>query len=386
MKTADLIPFILLELNESDKYGFELTKSIETKSNGKIIIKQPTLYTLLKKLEKSKFIASYWEDSEIGGKRHYYKLTQNGRLQLSTLPSYSFLLNNLIHENGDVVESSNLEQNEPTTESDPQKVSIMDELLPTTPTLSETPLPAEEVFSETHLDSSTELELNVANTEILKEDKTAIDEEFANSENVSKFTQKVETTPQILVDPIEEHNPHSILDLHHNSPMNSEIKFVDYVNFKNTENYKYSKAVSSKLLLTSLATSLSLILITIICAIITSFTGRSGLFYTFFIASILFAIFYPICTLVNKDKIRLKYQKQTFTTKTKLSFYIALSALLVVFIICIIVNIKINNNTIKLILNFSNFENFYAPLLLSSVFFIDILFEHLFLSKLNKQE
>ena len=52
MKTAFLIPLILLELNESDKYGIELTKSIETRSEGKIIIKQPTLYTILKKLEK----------------------------------------------------------------------------------------------------------------------------------------------------------------------------------------------------------------------------------------------------------------------------------------------------------------------------------------------
>ena len=31
---------------------FELTKDIETKSNGRIVIKQPTLYTVLKKLEK----------------------------------------------------------------------------------------------------------------------------------------------------------------------------------------------------------------------------------------------------------------------------------------------------------------------------------------------
>ena len=70
MKTVDLIPFILLELNEQDQYGLELTKAIEEKSNGQIVIKQPTLYTILKKLEKSKFISSYWQDSEIGGKRH----------------------------------------------------------------------------------------------------------------------------------------------------------------------------------------------------------------------------------------------------------------------------------------------------------------------------
>ena len=71
MKTADLIPLILIELAGGDKYGFELTKAIEDKSNQQIQIKQPTLYTVLKKLEKSKFISSYWEDSEIGGKRHY---------------------------------------------------------------------------------------------------------------------------------------------------------------------------------------------------------------------------------------------------------------------------------------------------------------------------
>ncbi len=99
MKTTDLILLILLELNECDKYGLELTKSIETKTQGKISIKQPTLYTILKKLEKSKFITSYWQDSEIGGKRHYYKLTENGRMQVSTLPSFDALAASIINDN-----------------------------------------------------------------------------------------------------------------------------------------------------------------------------------------------------------------------------------------------------------------------------------------------
>ena len=46
MKTTDLIPLILYELGEGDKYGFELSKSIENLSNGKIVIKQATLYTI----------------------------------------------------------------------------------------------------------------------------------------------------------------------------------------------------------------------------------------------------------------------------------------------------------------------------------------------------
>ena len=107
MKTAELIPMILLELSDGAKYGIELTKSIETKSNGKVVIKQPTLYTILKKLEKSKFISSYWEDSEIGGKRHYYKLTQYGNNQVSTLPSFSVLLENALKDEDSDIENQN---------------------------------------------------------------------------------------------------------------------------------------------------------------------------------------------------------------------------------------------------------------------------------------
>ncbi len=50
MRTVDLIPFILIELKDGDKYGIELSKNIESKFNGEIEIKQPTLYTVLKKL------------------------------------------------------------------------------------------------------------------------------------------------------------------------------------------------------------------------------------------------------------------------------------------------------------------------------------------------
>ena len=107
MKTADLIPLILHELNDGDKYGFELTKEIEDKSNQQIQIKQPTLYTVLKKLEKSKFITSYWQDSEIGGKRHYYKITDNGKAQLQTLPSFDESLNAILLD-----DSQNEEENE----------------------------------------------------------------------------------------------------------------------------------------------------------------------------------------------------------------------------------------------------------------------------------
>lgn len=92
MKTTDLIPLILHQLVSEDKYGYDIVKQIEDDSNGEINIKQPTLYSLLKKLEQSRFITSYWKDSEIGGKRHYYQITENGKAQISTYPSYETLI------------------------------------------------------------------------------------------------------------------------------------------------------------------------------------------------------------------------------------------------------------------------------------------------------
>lgn len=168
MKTVDLIPLILLELQDGDKYGFELTKNIETKSNGNIIIKQPTLYTLLKKLEKSKFISSYWQDSEIGGKRHYYRLTENGKLQASTLPSYDQLL-------------ANSSPNETANEED--LVSSFN-LKNDTQEPLETIIPSSAVFDDDTQGKETELSINISNLELIKQDKP--EEKFAENKKVEK--------------------------------------------------------------------------------------------------------------------------------------------------------------------------------------------------------
>ena len=66
-------------LIDGDKYGSELLKDLESKSSGKVTIKQPTLYSTLSRMEKQGYISSYWRDSDIGGKRHYYSLTDLGK-------------------------------------------------------------------------------------------------------------------------------------------------------------------------------------------------------------------------------------------------------------------------------------------------------------------
>ncbi len=84
MADSDLIrgnvdTVILRVLYDGDRYGYDMIKAINAKSGGSLI-KQPTLYACLKRLEKQGFISSYWDASESnGGKRKYYTLTDSGR-------------------------------------------------------------------------------------------------------------------------------------------------------------------------------------------------------------------------------------------------------------------------------------------------------------------
>ncbi|MFC6464841.1 PadR family transcriptional regulator [Marinilactibacillus sp. GCM10026970] len=69
---------ILRILLEQDNYGYEIIKSIKILSNGNYELKEPSLYTSLKRLEKLAYIESYWGDETHGGRRKYYKVTKAG--------------------------------------------------------------------------------------------------------------------------------------------------------------------------------------------------------------------------------------------------------------------------------------------------------------------
>ena len=84
--SADLIrghinTIILRTLYDRDKYGYEIMDEIEAKSHGQYSLKQPTLYSALKRLESQGYINAYWKTDEVsnGGRRKYYTLTESGR-------------------------------------------------------------------------------------------------------------------------------------------------------------------------------------------------------------------------------------------------------------------------------------------------------------------
>lgn len=77
--TSQINKIILKSLETGDKYGLEIIKDIQDFTNGRLILKQPSLYSALRRMEKKGLISSFWEDSEIGGRRHYYSLTKSGK-------------------------------------------------------------------------------------------------------------------------------------------------------------------------------------------------------------------------------------------------------------------------------------------------------------------
>lgn len=70
---------ILNSLYGGDKYGYEIAKAIKEKTANAYEIKQPTLYAYLKRLEQNSLIESYWGEESSGGRRKYFRLTQEGR-------------------------------------------------------------------------------------------------------------------------------------------------------------------------------------------------------------------------------------------------------------------------------------------------------------------
>lgn len=75
---------ILKLLLESDRYGYEIVKMIYKNSNGEHELKEATMYSSLRRLEKDGDIVSYWGDETKGGRRKYYKITSKGQITYTT--------------------------------------------------------------------------------------------------------------------------------------------------------------------------------------------------------------------------------------------------------------------------------------------------------------
>lgn len=74
---------LLSQIAQKDMYGFEIIKNLKVKSNNLYSMSEGTLYPALQRLEHKKRLKSYWGDSEAGGRRKYYSITEQGKKELT---------------------------------------------------------------------------------------------------------------------------------------------------------------------------------------------------------------------------------------------------------------------------------------------------------------
>ena len=74
---------VLSTLSTGDSYGYEILKDVAQTSEGAYEMKEPSLYTSLKRLEGQGFVESYWGNETQGARRKYYHITDGGRDELT---------------------------------------------------------------------------------------------------------------------------------------------------------------------------------------------------------------------------------------------------------------------------------------------------------------
>lgn len=72
-------PLLILALLETEaRHGYELSKLIEQRSGGVVRIHAASLYPLLYRLERQRWIEGLWVERPGQRRRRYYRLTEEG--------------------------------------------------------------------------------------------------------------------------------------------------------------------------------------------------------------------------------------------------------------------------------------------------------------------
>ena len=74
---------LLSLLSESDKYGYEIIRELERRSDRTFQLQEGTLYPVLHKLKNNGYVKSYMGTGSNGRKRKYYRITNSGVQQLA---------------------------------------------------------------------------------------------------------------------------------------------------------------------------------------------------------------------------------------------------------------------------------------------------------------
>ncbi|MFT4536457.1 MAG: PadR family transcriptional regulator PadR [Saprospiraceae bacterium] len=84
-KSAIFKILVLGILYKEETYGYDIRDKIKILSNDEILMKEGTLYPLLKSLKSSQLLRSNWKKSKLGKARKYYSVTERGKAEYKRL-------------------------------------------------------------------------------------------------------------------------------------------------------------------------------------------------------------------------------------------------------------------------------------------------------------
>ena len=73
---------VLKQLEDGDKYGYEMSEELKRRSDDTFHLKAGTLYPLLHGLEEKGLVTAYEREAAAGKPRRYYHLTKEGGVAL----------------------------------------------------------------------------------------------------------------------------------------------------------------------------------------------------------------------------------------------------------------------------------------------------------------
>lgn len=96
--SATITPLVLSLLKERPQYGFQLLFRARKLYNGQVPWSNSKLYPILHRMEHDKWIESYWQSSDSGPDRKYYRITPAGLQKLAATQREWRLVNSVWSE------------------------------------------------------------------------------------------------------------------------------------------------------------------------------------------------------------------------------------------------------------------------------------------------
>ncbi|MGH3733035.1 MAG: PadR family transcriptional regulator [Acidimicrobiales bacterium] len=80
MRRGSIEYCVLALLRSGDRYGFEITRDLA--EAGGLVTSEGTVYPLLTRLRNDGLVDTYWQESNEGPPRRYYRITPEGEMSL----------------------------------------------------------------------------------------------------------------------------------------------------------------------------------------------------------------------------------------------------------------------------------------------------------------